>query len=215
MENNEQQILDEIKSMMASIRQQIELLDTKMAELQRVTLQSGLDPIELDVAAMVDDDLPFDAPEIILETVDEAVVESAADTVVEQEPEPDEEPAVELEELPESVMVQMEEPVAEVLAEDVPEAIIDAMTEKQAWRTDMPGSPVKDVRLAISLHERVLFINHLFSEDPMLFQTTINRINASESLEQVVDYVKETFPQWNLESDLVYRFMMAVRRKIR
>ena len=215
MENNEQQILDEIKSMMASIRQQIELLDTKMAELQRVTLQSGSDPIELDVAAMVDDDLPFDAPEIILETVDEAVVESAADTVVEQEPEPDEEPAVELEELPESVMVQMEEPVAEVLAEDVPEAIIDAMTEKQAWRTDMPGSPVKDVRLAISLHERVLFINHLFSEDPMLFQTTINRINASESLEQVVDYVKETFPQWNLESDLVYRFMMAVRRKIR
>ena len=223
MENNEQQILDEIKSMMASIRQQIELLDTKMAELQRVTLQSGSDPIELDVAAMVDDDLPFDAPEIILETVDEAVVESAADTVVEQEPEPDQEPAkvqdagptVELEEISEPVMVQMEEPVAEVLAEDVPEAIIDAMTEKQAWRTDMPGSPVKDVRLAISLHERVLFINHLFSEDPMLFQTTINRINASESLEQVVDYVKETFPQWNLESDLVYRFMMAVRRKIR
>ena len=223
MENNEQQILDEIKSMMASIRQQIELLDTKMAELQRVTLQSGSDPIELDVAAIVDDDLPFDAPEMILETVDDTVVESAADTVVEQEPEPDEEPAkvqdaepaVELEELPEPVMVQMEEPVAEVLAEDVPEAIIDAMTEKQAWRTDMPGSPVKDVRLAISLHERVLFINHLFSEDPMLFQTTINRINASESLEQVVDYVKETFPQWNLESDLVYRFMMAVRRKIR
>ena len=225
MKNNEQQILDEIKSMMASIRQQIELLDTKMAELQRVTLQSGSDPIELDVAAMVDDDLPFDAPEIILETVDEAVVESAADTVVEQEPEPepveksedvqDAGPTVELEEISEPVMVQMEEPVVEVLAEDVPEAIIDAMTEKQAWRTDMPGSPVKDVRLAISLHERVLFINHLFSEDPMLFQTTINRINASESLEQVVDYVKETFPQWNLESDLVYRFMMAVRRKIR
>ena len=74
---------------------------------------------------------------------------------------------------------------------------------------------VKDVRLAISLHERVLFINHLFSEDPMAFQATINRINASESLEQVVDYVKDTFPQWNLDSDLVYRFMMAVRRKIR
>ena len=118
MENNEQQILDEIKSMMASIRQQIELLDTKMAELQRVTLQSGSDPIELDVAAIVDDDLPFDAPEMILETVDDTVVESAADTVVEQEPEPDEEPAkvqdaepaVELEELPEPVMVQMEEP---------------------------------------------------------------------------------------------------------
>jgi hypothetical protein len=97
----------------------------------------------------------------------------------------------------------------------VQEAIIDVMTEKQAWRTDMPGTPVKDVRLAISLHERVLFINHLFSENPMAFQAAVNKVNASESLEQVVEYVKETFPQWNLESDLVYRFMMAVRRKIR
>ena len=79
----------------------------------------------------------------------------------------------------------------------------------------MPGTQVKDVRLAISLHERVLFINHLFSEDPMAFQATVNKVNASQSLDEVVDYVKETFPQWNLESDLVYRFMMAVRRKIR
>ena len=58
-------------------------------------------------------------------------------------------------------------------------------------------------------------INHLFSEDPMAFQAAVNKVNASESLEQVVDFVKETYPQWNLESDLVYRFMMAVRRKIR
>ena len=199
MKYNEQQILDEIKSMMISIRQQIELLDAKMAELQKITspADSAADPIDLDISSFdvveVDDDLPFDEPEAVTET------QPVAEPVTEPEP----------------VVVQMEEPVAEVLAEDVPEAIIDAMTEKQAWRTDMPGSPVKDVRLAISLHERVLFINHLFSEDPMLFQTTINRINASESLEQVVDYVKETFPQWNLESDLVYRFMMAVRRKIR
>jgi len=235
MKNNEQQILDEIKSMMISIRQQIELLDAKMAELQKITspADSASDPIDLDISSFdvveVDDDLPFDEPEAVTETqpVAEPVTEPEPvvepEPIAEPEPEPvemsedvqDAGPTVELEEISEPVMVQMEEPVAEVLAEDVPEAIIDAMTEKQAWRTDMPGSPVKDVRLAISLHERVLFINHLFSEDPMLFQTTINRINASESLEQVVDYVKETFPQWNLESDLVYRFMMAVRRKIR
>ena len=96
-----------------------------------------------------------------------------------------------------------------------PAAVIDVMATKHAWRNDMPGTPVKDVRLAISLHERVLFINHLFSEDPMAFQAAVNRVNASESLEQVVEFVKETYPQWNLESDLVYRFMMAVRRKIR
>ena len=108
-----------------------------------------------------------------------------------------------------------ESPAEEPAKPVVKEAIIDAMTEKQAWRTDMPGTQVKDVRLAISLHERVLFINHLFSEDPMAFQTAVNKVNASASLDEVVEYINETFPQWDLDSDLVYRFMLGVRRKIR
>jgi hypothetical protein len=302
MENKEQQILSEIKAMMATIRQQMEMLDAKMAELQQMSRFEGEEvaPIVLDIDTFdlpveeipeeipaseePSDDLPFDLP--VEETpeeepadecpVEEAVqedpvaaepeVEPALETEIESETEPVVEPGVEPEnqtvsepeiepvvetvaelieeDLPEEIV--LDEPVAEepapvVLAESAPEvtepleqqppvcetpaeepakpvvkeAIIDAMTEKQAWRTDMPGTQVKDVRLAISLHERVLFINHLFSEDPMAFQATVNKVNASASLDEVVDYVKETFPQWNLESDLVYRFMMAVRRKIR
>ena len=226
MKNNEQQILDEIKSMMISIRQQIELLDAKMAELQKITspADSAADPIDLDISSFdvveVDDDLPFDEPEAVTETQPVAEPVTEPEPVVEPEPiaEPEPEPIVE-EPAPEPVRetapVETEEDLPAEAMPEVQETIIDTMMEKQAWRTDMPGSPVKDVRLAISLHERVLFINHLFSEDPMAFQATINRINASETLEQVVDYVKETFPQWNLDSDLVYRFMMAVRRKIR
>lgn len=226
MKNNEQQILDEIKSMMISIRQQIELLDAKMAELQKITspADSAADPIDLDISSFdvveVDDDLPFDEPEAVAETQPVAESVTEPEPVVEPEPiaEPEPESIVE-EPAPEPVReaapVETEEDLPAEAMPEVQETIIDAMTEKQAWRTDMPGSPVKDVRLAISLHERVLFINHLFSEDPMAFQATINRINASETLEQVVDYVKDTFPQWNLDSDLVYRFMMAVRRKIR
>ena len=302
MENKEQQILSEIKAMMATIRQQMEMLDAKMAELQQMSRFEGEEvaPIVLDIDTFdlpveeipeeipaseePSDDLPFDLP--VEETpeeepadecpVEEAVqedpvaaepeVEPVLETEIESETEPVVEPGVEPEnqtvsepeiepvvetvaelieeDLPEEIV--LDEPVAEepapvVLAEPAPEvtepleqqppesetpveepakpvvkeAIIDAMTEKQAWRTDMPGTQVKDVRLAISLHERVLFINHLFSEDPMAFQATVNKVNASASLDEVVDYVKETFPQWNLESDLVYRFMMAVRRKIR
>ncbi len=278
MENKEQQILSEIKAMMATIRQQMEMLDAKMAELQQMSRFEGEEvaPIVLDIDTFdlpveeipeeipasdePSDDLPFDLP--VEETpeeepadecpVEEAVQEDpvAAEPEVEPVLEPEAEPVVETvaelieEDLPEEIV--LDEPVAEepahvVLAESAPEvtepleqqtpvcetpaeepakpvvkeAIIDAMTEKQAWRTDMPGTQVKDVRLAISLHERVLFINHLFSEDPMAFQATVNKVNASASLDEVVDYVKETFPQWNLESDLVYRFMMAVRRKIR
>ena len=244
MENKEQQILSEIKAMMATIRQQMEMLDAKMAELQQMSRFEGEDvaPIVLDIdtfdlpveevpeempaPAEPSDDLPFDLPveeTPVEEPVQEAPVaaEPEVETVVEAASEPM------TEDLPEEILLEdhaAEETAPIFVAEPEPEepvkplvkeAIIDAMTEKQAWRTDMPGTQVKDVRLAISLHERVLFINHLFSEDPMAFQTTVNKVNASASLDEVVEYVKETFPQWDLDSDLVYRFMMAVRRKIR
>ena len=94
-------------------------------------------------------------------------------------------------------------------------ALIDAMLDKFAWKNDMPGSAVKDVRSAISLNDRILFINKLFAEDPMAFQAAIGKLNAMESLDEVVAYVQAEHSDWNLESDVVYRFMMAVRRKVR
>ena len=286
MKNNEQQILNEIRTMMASIRQQMELLDAKMAELQQITRSEDevVAPIVLDIdtfdlpveetpealsvegmpetlqAEEVSEDLP--AEEISEEV---PVEEVAEDLPVEEEPSDDLPFDLPVEEdLPEEIILEVpadqtpvvpadptpvvpadpapvvpadpaptviagsarptdgiaeanakESPAEEHLKPVVKEAIIDAMTEKQAWRTDMPGTQVKDVRLAISLHERVLFINHLFAENPMVFQATVNKVNASQSLDEVVEYIKETFPQWDLDSDLVYRFMMAVRRKIR
>jgi len=35
------------------------------------------------------------------------------------------------------------------------------------------------------------------------------------TLSEAVHYLSETFPEWDLDSDDVYRFMMAVRRKVR
>ena len=34
-------------------------------------------------------------------------------------------------------------------------------------------------------------------------------------LDQVVEFVTVEFPMWDLSSELVYRFMMAVRRKVK
>ena len=92
--------------------------------------------------------------------------------------------------------------------------INDAHSTDQAWRKDMPGSPVKDIRSAISLNDRVFFINNLFDEDAQAFVNALSSINAMNSLEEVVEFIIENFPHWNLNSDVVYRFMMAVRRKV-
>lgn len=228
MENKESQILSEIMDMMASIRSQLEMLDAKMAELQNTVGQGEAEamPIDLDI-----DDLP--ETEGVAPVVEETVVveddlpfyDGLTDGPVAEEP-------VAEEPIAEEPVV--EEPVAEDDDDDLPifadpepvqetvpvtqkqkTAVIDAMTDRQAWRTDMPGTAVKDIRSAISLNDRILFINNLFAQDPMKFQDALTRINQMASLDEVVDYVETEQPGWNLESDIVYRFMMAVRRKVR
>lgn len=177
------------------------------------------------------DDLP-EEPEKVQLQEPEVMVEEV--TAVEDAPAPD---PVETAEVVEAVA---EEPVVEVKQEDdddddlpgifdvpavtyaaaqiapkVKPSVADVMTDKQAWRTDMPGSPVKDVRSAISLNDRIIFINHLFDEDPIVFQNTIAKINSMDSLDQVVEYVCAEYPGWDMGSELVYRFMMAVRRRVK
>lgn len=94
-------------------------------------------------------------------------------------------------------------------------AIVDLMIDKMAWYHDMPGTPVKSLRSAIALGDQVLFIRRLFRDDSALYQSTIEQLNSITSLARAVDYVTSTFPEWNMESEDVYRFMMAVRRKIK
>ena len=83
------------------------------------------------------------------------------------------------------------------------------------WMNDMPGGEVANMISGISLNDRVLFINTLFREDPSLFQSTISTLNGMKSLEDAVAWLVARFPDWNLNSEVVYRFMMAARRKLR
>ena len=279
MENREQQILSEIKSMITSIRSQLERLDAKMVELHQTVDPEGFKtesinviiddiailpppieteiveiPLGLDVPEETDDDLPFgdlpeEEPQEALQP--EATVESEAtvepEVAVESEeivePEESDEPepeAVEVEQgpepepEPEPETVQQELPAEEEDNDDLPgffsvpetvtvaakasavakPTINDAHSTDQAWRKDMPGSPVKDIRSAISLNDRVFFINNLFDEDAQAFVNALSSINAMNSLEEVVEFIIGNFPHWNLNSDVVYRFMMAVRRKV-
>ena len=278
MENREQQILSEIKVMVASIRTQLQQLDSKMMELQMAVDPENLQakPIDIDmddmdmigmpVTAAVQDDLPFvDTPDVV-EVAEVTEIADVAEVAIEEpvaEPEVEVQPAVEevaddmpaaepvevsvelLDEVPAEPEVE-EAPAVEAVVEPEPapeapaaeedddmplfaepqplfeaalnspkakKAVIDVMTDKQAWRTDMAGSPVRDLLSAISLNDRVHFIKTLFRDDAVLFQQTRAKINAMSSLDEVVDYVTANF-DWDMSSQPVYRFMMAVRRKV-
>ena len=121
--------------------------------------------------------------------------------------------------LPQSYAIDLDDdvsviPIFEKARKHKESAVVDALASKESWRTDLPGSKVSDIRSAISLNDRILFINSLFGEDPAAFKETLTELNAMTSFEEGVTYVETIHPEWNMESDIVYRFMMAVRRRL-
>ena len=226
MENREQQILSEIRQMISSMRDQLDVIEAKLAQLAQDGDIEVVDeaPIDIDIDGFLDE-ITVDLPDDDLPFVDEPVVKSQEEPlqnpVVEQVEEPVEEPVEQLVEEP------VEEPVEDLVAEpaatemlidaavaNARPTVIDVMAAKEAWRTAIPGSPVKDIRSAISLHDRIIFINGLFDEDPMFFQEVLTAINSISSLDEAVEYLAQKRPEWDMNSDEVYRFMMAVRRRI-
>ncbi|MCI7748884.1 MAG: hypothetical protein MSH61_00800, partial [Bacteroidales bacterium] len=191
---------------LSAIRLALNSLESK---LSRIDL-SDPEPVELDFDEELDGDLPEEAP---AEAPAEAPVEIAEEI-------PAEAPAEIAEEAPAEPEVELDlfgEPVLRVnekLGAGRSRSVGEKMEQKEAWRTAMPGTAVKDVRSAISLNDRVLFIRELFGGDAGLFQKAVDDINAMGSLDEMVAYVNERHPGWDLDSDTVYRLMMAVRRKL-
>ena len=209
---------------------------------EEVVIEADLDLPEVQAAEpeavveSVEESVEEDIPEPVIEAEPEVEIEP----VVDVEPEPEQEPEVEVEPVVELEPVEEIVPLPEVFPEpeadeddDLPlfaepesifeaaqkspkarKAVLDVMEDKQAWRTDIPGAPVKDILSAISLNDRVQFINVLFNGEPALFQQARAKLNAMESLDQAVEYITSTYG-WDMGSQVVYRFMMAVRRKVK
>ena len=206
---------------------------------EEVVVEADLDLPEIQdaepeaVVETVKEPVAEDMPEPVIEAEPEVEIDPVVD--VEPEPEVEVDPVVELEPVEEIVPLPevFPEPEADDDDDDLPlfaepksiyqaaiespkakKAVIDVMTEREAWRTDMVGSPVRDLLSAISLNDRVQFINVLFQGDPVTFQQVRAKINGMTSLDEVVDYITSNF-NWDMTSQVVYRFMMAVRRKVK
>ena len=215
-ENVEESVLDDIPEAESEAEPEAEQKSEDLPESEPEVEQEPAQEVEQEP-----EDLPEAVPgqEIQAEPETEAEPEQVAGT--EPEPKP--------EDLPEEDgfslfggMAEEEEPKSrktkapsEHRQYSGHKVVADQKYGNEAWRKDMPGPEVKDVRSAISLNDRVMFISTLFRDDSMLFQDVINKINALTTLEKAVQYLKENFPEWDMDSELVYRFMMSIRRKIR
>ena len=219
--DNQKELLAELERGLSELKEKIAVMEKLIAEYNGTETSDSEENGEVaeHIELVHEDFLPEISEAVQEETAPE--IPATSETAV------GDLPAAE-EEAPESVFGELwgeskpapaKKPVPRTLndvnAASVHKAVIDSRPDKPRWYTDIPGSEVKDVRSAISLNDRVLFICSLFRDDSMLFQDVVNRINSFPTLEKAVEYLSETFPEWDIYSDNVHRFMMAVRRKIR
>ena len=199
MEKSQTELLQEFREEVAALKERISALEEKISAIEAFPAEEAAEVDFTDIANGIDDVEPVPTPEP--EPVPEA--EAQPELVPMPEPTPEPEPVVQTEPVP--------EPVAE--AAPAPEPAPDD-TAALPWRKDKPGLQVKNIRSGISLLDRALCIGTLFKEDFALYDKTIADLNGMSSLDQAVGYIREHFPSWNLKSDVVYHFMMCVRKKL-
>ena len=201
MENNRTEILRELEAELAALKEKVRAFEDKLEAFRQLPEEDAQEASDFTDVEIGVSDLP--APEPEPEPVIEEIPEQVRNEEQEQEPVPE--------------PVEGPEPVPEPEPEPVPEpkpAVPRPETERLPWRLDKPGISVKNIRSGISLYDRALFIGTLFKEDYALYDKTIGELNALSTLDEAVDYLLERFPDWTLKSDIVYNFMMAVRKKL-
>lgn len=204
MEKNNMEILGDFLSEIESLKKRISTLEESVvamkAEMESVPVETSSAPASEDVDIDIDIvDIPESEPED-LPPFDEKPAEPVAPVEVDL---PLAEPELEIEAKP--------EPAPEPQA---PKKSLKTVDGSYAWQSAKPGMPVKNLRSAISLFDRALFINTLFKEDYSLYDKTISELNQVASFPEAIDYILTNFPDWNLASDVVYSFMMAIRKKL-
>lgn len=236
--------VDLLAGIVDELRQNIEDEDVVSEEIPPVAIAESVETAVEDVPEEIEDITDIDLIDEPVATFEPTPVhepEYAPESEQEVESEPefendsDDEPYVELggELEPEEESAPESETELEVVPEEEPEELfragdinemqaemkaplfLDVMAARNSWKNDIPGPEVKDVRSAISLNDRVLFINHLFGEDPAAFQSVLNAVNSMTAFSEAEEYMYRLHPEWNFDSDIVYRFMMAIRRKLK
>ena len=81
------------------------------------------------------------------------------------------------------------------------------------WMLDEPGPHVDTLNDAITLNDKICFINDLFKGDSEQYYLSVQRLDEFSHFKEALEYVRRAFSNWDEESPEVYRFYMILRRR--
>lgn len=190
--------LNSVLQVLPALSENIESIKQMLNEGVQVTAEPDVE-VELvypeDEEATVE--LPQEAPAAEPEPQPEQVVEQPAPEPVVEQPQP--EPAAEQPKVEQPVA---EQPVAEQPKPEAPHA---------PQQTSLFGTPVTDIRQAVSIGDRFLFQRELFGGNAEKLQQTLTELNNLHSLDEAVALVDKF--GWDKQSPTYELFLNVLRRR--
>ena len=135
-------------------------------------------------------------PESIKETVPEDVSVKETPAVIESLP---------LKEVHEVILFDESDSLNEILNEN-----------KEELSETLQNSPIKDLKKAIGINDRFLYINELFQGDETIFERSIKTINGFSIYPEAEYWIRrelKTKLGWDLQSETVKEFDALVKRR--
>ena len=171
-------------------------IEIAVGELPEPEDEMLAEPVKEVVPEPVKEVVPEPVKEVVSEPVEEDLPEAVEEDLPEAghvvAPAPESEPAhaPEVEPAPVAATAPSAEPAPAPAPEPEPapakksrkkaEPKADAPAKPYAWMLDVPPVRVKNIRSAISLQDRALFIKALFKEDFALYDSTIGALHKRE-----------------------------------
>ncbi|MBO4692207.1 MAG: hypothetical protein J5604_05465 [Bacteroidales bacterium] len=191
--------LNEIANKLTELSEKVDLILSRLEALEEKSF-----PAAPHLAQLSDDSAEQDLVEF---PIDEEEFEK------EEEEGPEED---EVEDEPVEEEVDGEEPAMEESGdEEVGEPEEEKKRDWYDWEYDYPAEYVEDLVGSMGINDRLEFIRELFNSNSVEFERDMQHIDQLENFKTIVSYMRQTHPNWDEESDTVYRFYMHVRRKFR
>ncbi len=139
-------------------------------------------------------------------------IHSEPDPITEQEPED-----VSVKETPSVIEPLPLKEVHEVILFDESDSLNEILNEnKEELSETLQNSPIKDLKKAIGINDRFLYINELFQGDETIFERSIKTINGFSIYPEAEYWIRrelKTKLGWDLQSETVKEFDALVKRR--
>lgn len=138
-----------------------------------------------------------------------ASVKSSSDIIEIKTPEPKQEKTV-VENKP---TVKTNSVIGEVLGKEN-KSLNEQLASSVSKKDDSFKSAVSDLKMAIGVNDRFLFIRELFNNNTEIYNQVIEQINEMQDISSATQFVKGNF-NWDFEDETVKIFMDIVNRRFK